>query len=110
MADGEVEKDFPFEVLWTKSKISAVSEEYFKKDILSWLDAQRLLINQDDRLKITDSGINSVSDFWDIPPNTLGILSREELKKVFSFVNRVVIRCPNISNIPMINRKKYFLL
>lgn len=82
VADGDIEKPFDIISIWNNSRITSHSIDYFLKNILPELSNKRLIENDNNNnIRITEDGINTVADKFQIPSTTLGILSRDDVNK-----------------------------
>jgi hypothetical protein len=86
MVNGNVRKKVQFSYIWTEIGANdtnfPIPEVVFKENILPILVQDRLVgWDKTDELNISYEGIYKVSEYYQVSPETFGILSRNDLEK-----------------------------
>ena len=77
---GDLERFFSLLEVCRRANIRKDNVETFKNDLAGWLEREKLIIMEDDIVKITQSGINASLGSWEVPSSS-GLLSNDDLNK-----------------------------
>lgn len=91
MADGDTEKFFDLKLLYEQFKNRISKEEFFEK-ILTYLQNKKWILKNAERVAITYDGIYEVSTEFDIPPTTLGILTKNDVIRMSPILMDFIIK------------------
>jgi hypothetical protein len=83
IAMGDIMKSIKIHEIWEKAGISAISEEAYAPRIVQILKDKNLIQNgiNKDEIRITYDGIYYISDSERISPESLGVISKEDVDK-----------------------------
>ncbi|NAL78833.1 hypothetical protein [Nitrososphaera sp. AFS] len=83
IAMGDITKSIKVNEIWKKAGISAISEDAYAPKIIQILKGENLIQggNHKDEIKITYDGIYSISDSERIPPESLGVISKQDIDR-----------------------------
>ena len=80
MTQGDLERFFSLLEVCSRANIRKDNVETFKNDLAGWLEREKLIIIENEIVKITQSGINASLGSWEVPSSS-GLLSNDDLNK-----------------------------
>jgi len=90
IAYGDTSK-FYDKAIFFKDYSNRISEDVFKKEILTILLQNKWIVEKDNKIRITYEGISKVSKHFEIAPTSLGVLSDDDIRRLTPiFVNFLI--------------------